>query len=72
LQTPFDLGDQVFGEAQVMERLLHDRSGVLRLATVTLKALLGFEAATLAVFGVFFCVSCVGDSSAPNRGAVTL
>ena len=43
-----------------MERLLHDRSGVLRLATVTLKVPLGFEAATLAAFDVFFCVSCVG------------
>jgi hypothetical protein len=48
------LGYQVFGEAQVMECLLQDLGGVLRLTAVTLQALLRFQATTLAGFGVFF------------------
>jgi hypothetical protein len=52
-----------------MERLLQGRRGLLRLAAVTLEALLGFEVATLSGFCVFFCVSfrptvCPSDDSA--------
>jgi len=47
-QAPFNLGYQVFGEAQLMEGLLQDRGGVLRLAAITCETLLRCEAATLA------------------------
>jgi hypothetical protein len=63
-QTPFNLGYEVFREAQVMEGLLQDRSGVLRLEAVTLKALSRLEAAALSGFGLFFGVSCGGRHGA--------
>ena len=63
-----------------MERLLQDRSSVLRLAAVTLKALLCCEAATLPGFREFFdrssggrhgalltSVWLCGDGSLPKR-----
>ena len=37
-----------------MERLLQELGGVLRLAAVTLLALLRFKTATLSGFGLFF------------------
>ena len=45
------------GEPQVIEGLLEDLGSLLRLAAVTFKALLCFEAATLPGFRVFFGVS---------------
>src|SRR5262249_21480866 len=56
-QTPFDLGYQVVGEAQVMEGVLQDLRGVLGLAAITCEALLRCAVATLSDFRVFFCVS---------------
>src|SRR5215831_866060 len=56
-QTPFDLGHEVFSKPQVIEGLLEGRGGVLRLAAVTRKALLRFQATTLAGFGMMFSVS---------------
>src|SRR6516165_6289618 len=44
-----------------MERLLQGLHGLLRLTAVTLQALLGFQVATLAGFGVLFGVSCAAD-----------
>jgi hypothetical protein len=55
------LGHQIFGEAQVMERPLHDRGGVLRLAAIACEALLRREAVTLSGLRVFFGVLCVRD-----------
>src|SRR5205823_5489163 len=46
-QTPFDLGYQVVGEAQVLERLCQDLGRVLRLAAIPCAALLCGTAATL-------------------------
>src|SRR5262249_16845607 len=63
-QTPFDLGYQVFREAQILESLLQDLGSVLRLAAVTLKALLCFEAATLPGFRVCFDRSWGGGHGA--------
>src|SRR5215831_5743874 len=63
-QTPFDLGDQVVGEAQVMEGVLQDLRGVLRLATITCEALLRGAAATLSGLRVFFEVSWGGGHGA--------
>ena len=57
-QAPFDLGHQVFGEAQVIEGLLEGLGGVLRLAAITCEALLRCAAAALSGFGLFFGVSC--------------
>ncbi len=59
-QASFDLGHEVCRQPEVIEGLLQDLGGVLRLAAVTLQALLGFEVATLSGFGVFFGVSCAG------------
>jgi hypothetical protein len=58
LQTPFDLGHQVCGEASVIERLFQDRGGVLRLAAVACEALLRCAVATLSGFNVVFGMSC--------------
>src|SRR4029434_6858551 len=44
-----------------MEALLERLGGLLRLTAVTLQALLGFQVATLAGFGVFFGVSFAAD-----------
>src|SRR5262245_18978744 len=44
-----------------MERLLQGLRGLLRLTAVTLQALLGFQVATLAGFGVLFGVSFAGN-----------
>jgi hypothetical protein len=63
-QTALNLGHQVFGEAHMMESLLQDLGGVLRLAAITFKALLRCEAATLSGFRVFFDVSCGGGHGA--------
>src|SRR6516162_9128987 len=60
-QAPCDLGHQVFRKTQVMEGLLQGLRGLLRLTAVTLQALLGFQVATLAGFGVLFGVSCAAD-----------
>jgi hypothetical protein len=59
-QTPFDLDHQFIGEAQIMERLLHDRSGVLRLAAITCEALLRCEATTESGFDLLFGISFRG------------
>jgi hypothetical protein len=47
-----------------MEGLLQNLGGVLRLAAVTLQALLRFKTATLSGFGLFFRVSLRGRYSA--------
>ena len=47
-----------------MEGLLQDLRGMLRLAAITLKALLGFEVATLSGFRMFFDISCGGGHTA--------
>jgi hypothetical protein len=57
-QAAFNLNHQLSWKAQVMEGLLQGLSGLLRLAAVTLKALLCFEAAALFGFGLLFGVSC--------------
>src|SRR5919206_3340900 len=44
-----------------MERLLQGLRGLLRLTAVTLQALLGFQVATLAGFGMLFGVSFAAD-----------
>jgi hypothetical protein len=56
-QAPFNLGDQVFGEAQVMKGLLQGLGGLLRLTAVTLQALPHCAAAALSGFGLLFDVS---------------
>src|SRR5215831_3190479 len=53
-QTPFDLGHEVFSKPQVIEGLLEGRGGVLRLAAVTLNALLRCAISAASGFGVFF------------------
>jgi hypothetical protein len=60
VQAPFNLGYEAFRKPQVIEGVLKSFSGLLRLAAITLKALLGFEVATLSGFRVFFDVSCSG------------
>jgi hypothetical protein len=57
-QTPFDLGYQVFGEAQVMERLRQDLGGPLRLSAIALEAFSGSTTTALSGFGLLFGVSC--------------
>jgi hypothetical protein len=57
-QTPFDLGYQVCGEAQVMESLLQDLGGMLCLAVIMCEALLRVQATALSGFGLLFGVSC--------------
>jgi hypothetical protein len=57
-QTPFNLGYQVVGEAQVLERLCQDLGRVLRLAAIPCEALLCGTAATLSGFYVFCDGSC--------------
>src|SRR5262249_22584907 len=56
-QAALNFDYQVFGEAQVMERLFQELGGVLRLVAVTLLALLRCESTALSGFGVFFCPS---------------
>jgi hypothetical protein len=51
-QTPFDLGDQGCGGAQVLESLLQDLGGVLYLAAITCEALLRLQATVLSGYGV--------------------
>jgi hypothetical protein len=58
-QAPFNLGHEVFRQPQVIEGLLKSFRGLLRLAVVTLKALLCCTAATLLGFCVVFGISCV-------------
>jgi hypothetical protein len=57
VQTPFDLGHEVFRKPQVIEGLLEGRSGMLRLAAVARETRMRFQATTLAGFGVVFGVS---------------
>jgi hypothetical protein len=57
VQAPCDLGHEVFRHPQGSEGLLEDLSGVLRLAPITLEALVRCKAAALSGFGVFFAVS---------------
>ncbi|MGH8071769.1 MAG: hypothetical protein ACRERE_42350 [Candidatus Entotheonellia bacterium] len=66
-QASFDLSHELFGEAQVLQSPLQGLGGLLRLAAVTLQALLGFEVATLSSFGVFFGVSCAWSHGALLR-----
>ena len=63
-QTPFDLAHQGFGEAQVMEGLLQDRGGVLRLEAIMRKALLHCETAALSGFGLLFRLAFRGRHGA--------
>jgi hypothetical protein len=63
-QAAFNLGYQVFGEAQVIQGLLQDLGGVLRLAAVALEAFSGRTAPALSGFGVFFRVSFRGRHGA--------
>jgi hypothetical protein len=63
-QTSFDLGYQVFREAQILESLLQDLSGVLRLAAVALEAFLRCAATALSGFGLFFRISLRGRHGA--------
>jgi len=44
-----------------MESLLQDLGGVLRLAAVTLQALLRFETASCLALACFFAYRCLGD-----------
>jgi hypothetical protein len=55
-QTPFDLGDQVFGEPQVLQSLLKGLSGLLRLVAVALEALSGSMAPALYRFRLSFMI----------------
>jgi hypothetical protein len=55
-QTPFDLGEQVFGEPQVLQSLVKGLSGLLRLATVALEALSGSIAPALYRFRLSFMI----------------
>src|SRR5262249_44740398 len=57
-QAPFDLGHQVSGESQVLQSLLQDLSGVLRLAAVALEAFSGGAAAAPSGFGLAFLIGC--------------
>ena len=63
-QAPCDLGHEVFRKPQGIEGLLKGLGGVLRLAAVTLQALLRLKTATLSGFGLFFRVSLRGRHSA--------
>src|SRR4029453_7596682 len=56
-QTPFDLGHEVFGEAQGIEGLLEGLSGLLCLAAIAYKALVRYAATTLSGFDVLCSVS---------------
>jgi hypothetical protein len=56
VQAPFDLGHEVIGDAQVMEGLLQDLSGVLRLAAVALEAFSGSMAPALYRFRLSFMI----------------
>ena len=57
-ETPFDLGHDVFRQPQVIEGLLEGLGGVLRLAAVSLEALVRFAITAPSGFGVFLCISC--------------
>ena len=59
-QTPFDLGQQIYGEAQVLQGLLQGLDGLLCQVVITCEALLRCEAATLSDFRVSFDVWCGG------------
>jgi hypothetical protein len=52
-QAALKLGYEVCGEAQVVESLLHDFSGMLRLAAITLQTLLRVQATALSGFAVW-------------------
>jgi hypothetical protein len=62
-QAPCDLGREVFRQPQVIEGLLEGLGGPLRLTSVSLKALLSFEA-TRSGFRLFFGVSLRGRHDA--------
>jgi len=55
-QTPFDLGDQVFGEPQVLQSLLKGLSGLVRLVAVALEALSGSMTPALYRFHLSFMI----------------
>jgi hypothetical protein len=55
-QAPFNLGYQVFGKAQVMERLLQGLRGLLRLTAVALEAFSGCTAPALYRFRLSFMI----------------
>ena len=55
-QAPFDLGDHVSGEAQVLHSLLQGLSGLLRLAAVALEAFSGSTAPALYRFRLSFMI----------------
>src|SRR5262249_4307330 len=57
-QAPCDLDHQVSGESQLLQSLLQDLSGVLRLAAVALEAFSGGAAPALSGFGVAFLIGC--------------
>jgi hypothetical protein len=55
-QTPFELGDQVFGESQVLQSLLKGLSGLVRLVAVALEALSGSMTPALYRFRLSFMI----------------
>ncbi|MFL5513103.1 MAG: hypothetical protein ACJ8CN_11820, partial [Gemmatimonadales bacterium] len=57
VQAPFDLGHEVFRQPQVIESLLEGLGGVLRLAAVSLEALVRCAITAPSGFGVFLCTS---------------
>jgi len=63
-QAPFDLGYQVFGEAQFMESLLQGLSGLLGLLLIMSETLVCFVPTSLSDFGLLFDVSLCGRHGA--------
>jgi hypothetical protein len=61
VQAPFDLGDEIFRQPQVLEGLLEGLGGVLRLAAVAREALVRCAIPAPASFGALFSVSCGGE-----------
>jgi hypothetical protein len=59
-----DTSRLIYGEAQGTQGLLQYLGGVLRLAVITCKALLRFEATPLSGFRAFFDVWCRGGHGA--------
>jgi hypothetical protein len=55
-QAAFNLSHEVFGEAQVVESLLQDLSGMLRLGVVAMEAFRGGAAPALYRFGLSFMI----------------
>src|SRR5713226_2010786 len=57
VQAPFDLGHEVFRQPQVIEGLLEGLCGVLRLAAVSIEALVRCAITAPSGFDMFFCAS---------------